>query len=706
MKVIKQLLLAIVLLLSSTAVNAQDFKVDGIYYDFTSETTVGVSFDANSLFGGGNKYKGDIVIPSQVTYEGKTYDVTSIISRAFNSCPELTGVTIPNSVTDIGIIAFKNSKNLTSITIPESVTSIGTQAFNGCQALKEIKGTFSGVTEIGANAFDKTEWFNDQPDGMVYLGKSLYCYKGELSADTTIVIKEGTKCIASNAFAPSRTTSEYIIAVKLPESVAGIGDNAFKECISLKSIVIPDSVKKIADYAFMNCYSLEEITMGEGITSIGKYAFQECSSLKEIIIPDKVESIGDCAFIECISIESATLSSSLANIGKQAFYNCFCLENITISNGNISIGENAFHNTAWYDSKPAGVLYIGNMLYTYKGDMPENTHIAVKEGTKSTAANAFAGCTNLKGITFPKTVECIESYSFKGCTALSEVKLSENLKSIGMYAFDGCTALSELTFPEKLKSIEKYAFNGCSAIVSITLPDNLETLGMYAFHNCSSLENVVIGKNLKNIKDYSFKGCSNLVNLTISEGVETIDSYAFQSCGNILEITIPNSVVEIGHNAFQDCRQLTKLVIGSGVKTVGSYALYETNFIESIYMMCETPPELESGLYSNDIHYSTPVLYVPKGTVEAYRAQEIWGRFKNIEEHSLTDISNVEDDKVAIEVNAGAIVVSNAVGKSVSVYDVLGKLVEKFNAYSGEEILLGKGIYIVRVGNNTMKVKL
>ena len=113
MKFFKPLQVAIASLLFCTAVNAQDFKLDGIYYDFTSDTTVGVSFYIYSLFGVGDKYKGDIVIPSQVTYEGKTYDVTSIVNRAFNACPELTGVTIPNSVTSIGIIAFKNSPKLT-----------------------------------------------------------------------------------------------------------------------------------------------------------------------------------------------------------------------------------------------------------------------------------------------------------------------------------------------------------------------------------------------------------------------------------------------------------------------------------------------------------------------------------------------------------------------------------------------------------------
>lgn len=681
MKFFKPLQVAIASLLFCTAVNAQDFKLDGIYYDFTSDTTVGVSFYIYSLFGVGDKYKGDIVIPSQVTYEGKTYDVTSIVNRAFNACPELTGVTIPNSVTSIGIIAFKNSPKLTSITIPESVTTIGTQAFNGCKALKEIKGSFTDLAEIGANAFDNTEWFNNQPDGLMYIGKNVYCYKGELTADTTFVIAEGTRSITSYAFAKSRINSEYILGVTIPESVTSIGEYAFQECSNLESIVIPDGVKEIAQYTFQNCYSLEDVTIGDGVTSIGNNAFQECSSIGEIVIPDNVVSIGDNAFNQCSSIESVTLGASLTDVGKQAFLDCFCLENITMRTEQITVGEAAFHNTAWYDSKPAGLIYMGEMLYSYKGDMPENSILNVKEGTKSVAGNAFAGCTNLAGINMPETVTSIGNNAFKGCVALKEIVLPDNVKLIGKNAFDGCSALESVTFP-----------------------DALETLDDYAFQNCTSIESVSLGNTLKTIGASVFKGCTELVNLTLSEGLESIGHYAFSGCESLLDVTIPNSVKTIGTFTFRDCVRINNLVLGSGLEKIDNCALYNCANVHNIYMMCETPPETSGGLYSVSSHYDITTLHVPKGTVDAYRAHELWSNFKKMEEHNLTGIGNIEDDKVSIEITANGVVVSNAAGEPLSVYDVVGKPVEKISAYSGEEILLGKGIYIISVGGKSVKI--
>ena len=78
------------------------------------------------------KYTGDIVIPSSITHEAKTYNVTRICGFAFDGCSGLTSITIPNSVTTIGNYAFSYCTGLTSITIPNSVTSIDQYAFDGC----------------------------------------------------------------------------------------------------------------------------------------------------------------------------------------------------------------------------------------------------------------------------------------------------------------------------------------------------------------------------------------------------------------------------------------------------------------------------------------------------------------------------------------------------------------------------------------------
>ena len=145
---IKSLFVAM-LLLCSTIVSAQDFEVDGIYYNITDATAKTVEV----VSGGYNsKYSGNVVIPDKVTYNGTTYSVTSIGYKAFEGCSGLTSITIPNSVTAIGYHALENCSGLTSIEIPGSVTSIEEGAFGGCKGLASITIPNS-VTSIGAWVF-------------------------------------------------------------------------------------------------------------------------------------------------------------------------------------------------------------------------------------------------------------------------------------------------------------------------------------------------------------------------------------------------------------------------------------------------------------------------------------------------------------------------------------------------------------------------
>ena len=126
----KQLLILILMLLPVVA-KAYDAYINGIYYDFSGSVAT-VTYDSD------NRYSGNVVIPTSVTYNSKTYSVTSIGDHAFSNCNNLTSIIIPNSVTNIGNSAFYYCSSLTSITISNHVTSIKQHAFSGCTSLTSI----------------------------------------------------------------------------------------------------------------------------------------------------------------------------------------------------------------------------------------------------------------------------------------------------------------------------------------------------------------------------------------------------------------------------------------------------------------------------------------------------------------------------------------------------------------------------------------
>ena len=101
------------------------------------------------------------------------------------------------------------------------------------------------------------------------------------------------------------------------------------------------------------------------------------------------------------------------------------------------------------------------------------------------------------------------------------------------------------------------------------------------------------------------------------------------------------------------------------------------------------------------------MLYVPQGSLDAYKAASGWKEFKNIVEFDPTGIEDVTEEVApAFEITAGGIKFIDAEGKAVAVYSTAGALVEKIDSYAGEEIALDKGVYIVRVGDKAVKVKL
>ena len=203
---------------------------------------------------------------------------------------------------------------------------------------------------------------------------------------------------------------------------------------------------------------------GMPVKEIGNSAFYQCTSLTEVTIPDSVEKIGMTSFGYCSSLTSITIPDSVKNIDDSAFYVCKSLESIDFPESIERIGSYAFLHTKWYNDQPDGIIYIGNVLYEYKGEAAEGEHVTVKDGTTGISDSAFYGC-KLSGITIPNTVKYIGSQAFFNTPKLLSVIVPESVESIGEKAFCYCSSLKEITIENPECDIYAGGETICSTIM-------------------------------------------------------------------------------------------------------------------------------------------------------------------------------------------------------------------------------------------------
>lgn len=157
------------------------------------------------------------------------------------------------------------------------------------------------------------------------------------------------------------------------------------------------------------------------VTAIGDDAFYGCSRLTSVIIPNTVEYVGNQSFFGCRSLTSITLPNSVKRIGYEAFSKCESLVSINLPTVIEWIGYGIFDGTAYYNSLPNGAIYINDIFYAYKGELPPRSQINIREGTYKINGYAFYSSPTLVAVSIPTSVMLIEDGAFIGCPSLTRL---------------------------------------------------------------------------------------------------------------------------------------------------------------------------------------------------------------------------------------------------------------------------------------------
>ena len=356
---------------------------------------------------------------------------------------------------------------------------------------------------------------------------------------------------------------------------------------------------EIGNSAFEGCCGLTSVTIPNSVFSILSGAFSRCSGLTSVTIPNSVTSIEMHAFAGCSALTSLTIPNSVTSIGQQSFKGCISLTSLSVPKSLTSIGSSAFYGCSALTSIK---VETGNVKY----DSRNNCNALIE-----TASNKLIiGCNNT---VIPSTVTTIGNDAFLNCSGLTSVTIPNSVTSIGFDSFSGCSGLTSLTIPKSLTSIGPGAFDGCSGLTSIIVETG--NVKYDSRNNCNAL--------IETTSNELILGCKNTV---IPNTVTSIGAGAFGECSGLTSITIPNSVTSIGNYAFQNCTGLKEVI--SEVKNPEAVSIGYDAFTST----------------SSDI-----VLFVPSGTLSAYKSSSQWTKwFKDIRElqSGETGIENVANPSV------------------------------------------------------------
>ena len=463
--------------------------------------------------------------------------IKEIEESAFENCRQLTDLSLPSTLTKIGMRAFFNCEELKSVSLPSNLTHIGAQAFAHCKNMSAVNFN-ENLFELGSHAFEECTSLTavQLPASLTNLHPRAFA---SCSSLISITVDENNKhhYVEGNCVI-SKDNNCVEIGLKngvIPEGVTSIGDYAFYG-VGLTKLQLPNSVTEIGAYAFAE-NAFTAVTLHDNVTVIGEYAFARCNNLESVTLPANLKTIQRSAFERCLKLKSVHIPAKVSQIGKMAFAGCDELDSITVdaSNTVYHSKDNCIINTK------SKVLVAGC-----------KTSVIPDDGSVQTIGEAAFMYCNFTQVTIPSAVTKLEENAFN-CSDLTQV-IMEGVTDIGPGAFQACDELQSVEFCKNLKVIGGHSFANCYALTGISLPEGLTTIEELAFWDCLALEEVTLPSTLTDVGPQVFKDCRALKTAVLSEGITHVYLRMFHCCEWLESVTIPKSVKVIDAQAFYGCK--------------------------------------------------------------------------------------------------------------------------------------------------------
>ena len=567
------------------------------------------------------KYNGtatEVTVPSALG--GKT--VTQLNNPetnkgTFYSNQTVKKITVPNTVTYLGITEFYNCKVLEEVVLPDTITEIGQSCFSRCPklyklnipaSLKVIPQSFmskdvpegsnmtlvipEGLEEIQASAFLNVKLESVSfpstlttvrkgafqkvvcesitiPNTMTDIENGAFYTRAAnlvVSADNPNYKMVG-QCLLSKdgkRLCGMQYSSEFVDEFRFPDGIESLEGQA-SESIRAYKVVVPGSVKTVGKQSLRGLYLTTEVVFEEGVEEVDTYCFDICYKLEKVTFPSTIRKIGLNIFNSCSVLSELYFYATTApELEIYSFSTTYTFPG-TVTAVHVPEAADGYNATVWSNVS-------SKLVY----DLPGDPLIIAKKNAKA-VLDTKPDRSQQSQPTY-NAIRAIVTAAKTNIDAAETVEQVETLLSEANAAIEQVIAdeLAEWSYEElDSGSLKITGYSGDAT--EVTVPDILAgkyvtVIGEGAFENKTEITKVTLHSRVATIEDRAFKDMTSLAQVSSIPSSVMLGESVFRGCTSLGTFTLPSNLTALPAGTFAGAHVDT-LEIGSKLQTIEGDAL-------------------------------------------------------------------------------------------------------------------------------------